>query len=339
MNHLNTNIFNVSHNNIRMLWIEDLPGGIEEIDLNSNSINTDGLLNVWPDTLLRINLAFNPFFSLEQVASWPSRLVSLNLSNTNISGILQCWNLPETLQSLNISNTNITSINRFPTALKELIACRTRIRILPEICNHEIETIIVSNSSLSNWGLPFYWGKSLKHLDLNSNLISFFPENFPGTLEFINLSQNRIQHLPKNSKFTGALKMMHLNSNRILEIPNWILEMKNLKFSIQNNCLLKRPMTINCITDSYQWIGTKYLVSAKIIGHSWRIRKIKEFLRTLYRTLKIKDELLSVAMHPKRSRQLGTLSSEWNQVPVLHPHEPPTVLPPKMYPPFAELAQ
>jgi hypothetical protein len=249
---------------------------------------------------------------LEQINNWPSRLVTLNLSNTNISGVLQAWNLPETLENLNISNTNITSINRFPRSLKELIACRTRLRILPEICNHEIETIVVSNSMLSNWGLPFYWGKSLKYLDLNSNLISFFPENFPGTLEFLNLSQNRIQHLPKNSKLTSALKMLHLNSNRILEIPNWILESKHLKFTIQNNCLLEPPMTTNCITASYQWIGAKYSLSARVIEHVWRARQMKQFLRILYRTAMVKYELLIVAMHPKRSRQLGTLSSEWN---------------------------
>jgi Leucine-rich repeat (LRR) protein len=308
MRHLTAKILNASNNNIRNLWEEDLPRDLEELDLNTNIIHSDGLLVEWPTTIVTLNLSYNPLYSLEHVNSWPTRLISLNLSNTNLRGVFQGSYLPETLQSLNVSNTAITRIHKFPRALKEFIALRTELKILPEVCNHVIEKIVVSNSLLGNWGLPYYWGTALKYLDLNSNYLRTTPENLPEGLEFMNLSGNQIQFI---REFPNTLKMLHLNCNRILEIPPWVLKFTALKFTIRDNCLLKPSMTLNCITDSCQWIGARYNVSANIIQRAWRKITLNQFLRTIWRVLRIREELLTVAMHPKRASQFQDISSEW----------------------------
>jgi Leucine-rich repeat (LRR) protein len=313
ISHLRVKVLNASHNRIRNLWHEDLPRDIEEVDLNTNDIRNDGLLSIWPDTIKVLNLSCNPIFSLDQVDSWPSRLVSLNLSNTNLTGLFQGGFLPETLESLNISNTGVTRIHRFPKGLKEFIAIKTSLKILPEVCNNSIEKIVVSESTLMNWGIPIYWGKSLKHLDLNYNAIRDIPDRLPETLEYLNLSGNVIQQFPENCNLPKSLKMFHINSNRILKIPAWFLELKNVQFTIRNNCLIQPVLATNCLTDSCQWIGDTYIASASSIQKPWRIRQIKRLIRTINRTSFLREELLARAMHPSRATRFHDISKEWLQ--------------------------
>jgi hypothetical protein len=304
LGHLQATTFIASHNYIRNIWIDDLPIGITELDLEDNSLRSDGLLEEWPNSILKLNLSHNRIYSLEQTDRWPSRLVSLNLSNTNLSGVFQAGYLPDTLEFLNISNTRVSRIHKFPKALKEFIASKTQLKILPEVCNHLIEKIVVSNSGMTNWGLPYYWGKSLKFLDLNSNGINKFPENLPEGLEFINLSSNSIQEIGGLPK---SVKIIHLNYNRILKIPEWF----DAPFTIQNNCLLEMPTIGNCLTASYQWIGTEYTSAASLIQRAWYKRRLIRIIRTLYRNARVKSELLAQAMHPDRALVFEGYSKEW----------------------------
>ena len=311
MNHLRVKVLNASHNSIRNLWHDDMPRDIEDLDLNTNDIRNDGLLDVWPDTIKVLNLSYNPIFSLDQVDVWPSRLISLNISNTKLSGVFQGGFLPETLESLNISNTGISRIHRFPKGLKEFIAVKTSLRVLPEVCNDSLEKVVVSESWLMNWGIPIYWGKSLKYLDLNYNSLKDIPDGLPETLEYLNLSGNLIQQFPEKCNLPNSLKMFHANSNRILKIPAWFLEFKKMQFTIHNNCLIKPVLTTNCLTDSCQWIGNKFISSAISIQKIWRIRLLKRLIRTINRTLALKDELLANAMHPSRATRFQDISQEW----------------------------
>jgi len=304
LGHLQTAIFNASHNYIRNIWIDDLPIGITELDLEDNNLRSDGLLDVWPNSILKLNLSYNKIYSLDQTSMWPNQLVSLNLSNTQLSGVFQAGCLPNTLEYLNISNTKVSRIHKFPKSLKEFIASNTQLKILPEVCNHVIEKIVVTNAGMTNWGLPFYWGTSLKYLDLNSNGINKFPENLPEGLEFVNLSWNSIQEIGDLPK---SVQTIHLNYNRILKIP----EVFHPFFSIQNNCLLEMPTIGNCLTASYQWIGLKFEVAARTIQRVWYKRKLIRIIRTLYRNTRIKSELLARAMHPDRALVFQDFSNEW----------------------------
>lgn len=307
LGHLQTSFFNASHNFIRNIWIDDLPRGITELNLEDNDIRSDGLLGDWPNTITTLNLSRNPIYSLDQVDNWPRALRSLNLSGTQLRGVFQAGFLPDTLEILNISNTGISRIYKFPKGLKEFIAVNTDLKILPEVCNHVIEKIIVTQAAMINWGLPFYWGKALKFLDLNSNKIQKIPENLPEGIEYINLSGNRIQHF---SQIPKSVETIMLNSNRILEIPPWFYTI-NAKFAIQNNCLIEIPVIANCLTASYQWVGAKYHRGAISFQRVWYKRKVLQIIRIFSRTARIKWELLSVAMHPSRVLVFQDVSSEW----------------------------
>jgi Leucine-rich repeat (LRR) protein len=308
LSHLQASIFNASNNFIRNVWIDDLPQGITELNLEDNDIRSDGLLEDWPNTIVTLNLSKNPIYYLDQVDNWPRGLRSLNLSGSKIHGVFQSGFLPDTLEYLNISNTGISRIHKFPKGLKEFIAVNTDLRILPDVCNHVIEKIVVTQAAMTNWGLPFYWGKSLKFLDLNSNRIQKVPEYLPEGLEYMNLSANRIQYF---SQIPKSLQTIMLNCNRILEIPPWFYTM-DAKFGIQYNCLVEIPVIANCLTASYQWIGTKYHIGASSFQKAWYKRRVLQIIRILSRTARIKWELLSVAMHPSRVMVFQDVSREWN---------------------------
>lgn len=299
MSHLTAKIFKASGNYIHNLWIDDLPHGVEDLDLEGNQIRSDGLLEEWPNTILNLNLSRNPIFSLDQVDIWPTRLVSLNLSYTSLNGAFQSGILPDTLEILNISFTDVSRIHKFPKNLKEFIAVSTNLRILPETCNDSLEALVATQSYISYWGLPNYWGKSLKHLDLNTNRIALIPSNLPETLEFLNLSSNRIQQIHYDPNLPSGMSMCHLGSNRILDIPKWFAK-TSTKFTIQNNCLTEVPIIANCLAASYQWNGFKHSTAASSIQKSWRARKIRGLMRSLKRTSLVKWELISRAMHPDR---------------------------------------
>ena len=299
MAHLTAKILKASGNYIHNIWLDDLPHGVEEVDLESNQIRSDGLLEEWPNTILNLNLSRNPIFSLDQVDAWPSRLVSLNLSYTNITGAFQSGILPDTLEILNISSTDISRIHKFPKGLKEFVAVSTNLRILPETCNDSLEKLVATQSFLSYWGLPNYWGKSLKHLDLNTNRITLIPNNLPETLEFLNLSTNRIQQIHYDPNLPSRLAICHLGSNRILDIPKWFANSLT-KFTIQNNCLTEVPVLANCLTASYQWNGIKHGYAAGSIQKSWRARAWRHLVRPLRRTATVNWELIGRAMHPDR---------------------------------------
>jgi hypothetical protein len=313
ISHITAKNFNVSNNNIFVLWNDDLPQGIEDFNLENNDLKCDGLLVDWPNSILHLNLSGNPIYSLDYVSTFPNRLISLNLSNTCLQGVFQAGMLPDTLESLNLSNTGVKHIFKFPKNLKEFIAKATNISIIPEFCNDAIERITVSQSFLTDGGLPNYWGKSLKFLDLNCNFIETVPANLPAGLEYMNLSTNKIQHLPFFPVIPETVQMIHLNSNRIFKIPEWFHKTR-AKFTIENNCLTSSPMTINCLTDSYQWIGFKYISAARFIQEAWRKRQLKQFLRIVYRNTLVKYELIAKAMHPKRLGQFENISAEWQLV-------------------------
>ena len=322
--------FNVSNNYIFVLWNDDLPQGIEDFNLENNQLKCDGLLVNWPNSIRHLNLSGNPIYSLDYVSTFPNRLISLNLSNTRLNGIFQAGVLPETLETLNLSNTCVKHIFKFPKNLKEFIAIATNISIIPEICNDAIERITVSQSFLTDGGLPIYWGKSLKFLDLNCNFLETVPANLPAGLEYMNLSTNKIQQMPNSLVIPETVQMIHLNSNRILKIPEWFQKTR-ARFTIENNCLTSFPMTINCLTASYQWIGFKYISAARFIQGAWRKRQLKQFIRILYRNTLVKYELITKAMHPSRACQFENISAEWHQLVNPQPQPPGPALPPKIY--------
>ena len=300
---------NAKWNKIQILWEETMPAGIEELDLEGNTILNDGLLTDWPDSIKVLNLSRNNLYSLEAVIHWPLNLRVLNLSRTLLT-ILNCADFPESLEELDISYTDIPSITSFPVNLKKLVAERTLIRSFPPRCPDSLETFIFVGTiaKIGKKALPNYWGKSLKHLDLNSNGLRQIPNSLPETLEYGNFSNNLIREIPR---LPLGLKLVHLGNNRILEIPPWFSDRGEMKFTIHNNSLVEIPTHRNCLLAYPQFVGERYFSAAKKIQRTWRRNKIPPPLRTWMRTKIIKYDLLALAMSPERAGKFEDISPEW----------------------------
>jgi len=303
---------NVSWNFIRLLWEENLPLGLEEINLEGNQITSDGLVADWPDTIKVINLSRNVLCTLNHVIHWPSSLRSLNISRTNITS-LDTTSLPRSLQELDISYTDVEFLQSFPPLLKKFTAESTRIQKLPRSCPDTLETFIFigTRTTVQRKTLPTLWGKSLKYLDLNSNRLGAFPEGLPEILEYANFSNNCIQEIPPREKFPRGLQTLHLGRNRIRQLPSWFSELHKMKFTIQDNFLTVHPDYSHCLYSYQQYVGAVYEDAAKKIQSAWRRQKISSPLRTWRRMAAIKYDLLALAMCPERAGKFEDISPEW----------------------------
>ena len=305
----------VSWNAIRVLWEEELPAGIKTLNLEGNHIGSDGLLQVWPNSLETLNLSQNQLMSLSDVMHWPTSLRVLNLSSNQIEGVLNCRHFPPSLEELDISFTNIISIVEFPPNLKVFTAISTCLQQLPSKCPDSLVKCTVSNTrALKRNGLPNYWGASLEHLDLHNCRLREFPRNLPPTLQFLNLSKNRIERICPQEKFPPNLSTIHLGSNRIFEIPNWFSRNSKLRYTIQNNLLTTIPSSANCLIAVPQIIGQRYQTAAQRIQTRWRAYKMGSPFRCWYRISVLKHELIAVAMCPERAGKYEDISPEWGYV-------------------------
>jgi len=294
---------NASRNLIRILWDEDMPAGVEELNLEMNYILEDGLLTNLPGTLTHLNLSRNPLRSLREIQNW-GNLRCLNVSHTGIYDTL--CPLPDTLEELNISHTAISHISRLPVNLKSLHADSTSLRMLPWRCPTGLETLVASRGKLRNGGLPHFWGLSLKTLDLNCNYLTEIPRNLPESLQLLNLSYNSIVYI--NREVPKSVGTLHVGKNRILEEPKW-LSRRGLVYTIHKNHLTEIPRHPNCLSNFGQWVGGKFLDSSVKIQRSWRRSRLRQPLRTWRRISKIKEDLIALAMIPERAGRFESISN------------------------------
>ena len=303
---------NLSWNYIRVLYEDHLPTGIQNLDLQGNQIQSDGLLQVWPNSIEQLNLSRNNFYSLDEVFNWPNSLRVLNLSRTNLES-LNCSRLPESLEELDISHTFIKTLSKFPSNLKRFNAIYVELKSLPFRCPDSLEEFVFSftRHSIQRRMLPSYWGKSLRILDLKGLGIKNIPTGLPDTLENANFSNNFIQEIPSGEKIPSSLKFLHLGKNKIRVIPSWMFLRTNLKFTIQNNFLTEFPKSSNCILSYSQWVGEIYTEAARKFQKAWRIQRIPPAIRTWKRVRTLKYDLLALAMCPERAGRFEDISPEW----------------------------
>jgi Leucine-rich repeat (LRR) protein len=299
-------------NYISVLWDQALPRNLEELNLEGNVITTDGLLTDWPHSIQVLNLSRNHFWTLEHVMTWPTNLRVLNLSKTELTRI-DCSALPDSLEELNISHTNITQISTFPPFLKTFVAEFTWINTFPKRCPDTLEkfVFVLTRKPVKMNCLPSFWGKSLKHLELNSNGLLRIPNSLPNTLEYANFANNAIQEISPIEKFPTGILLLHLGNNRIREIPPWFADRPKMKFTIHNNCLTEIPKSPNCLMALQQFVGETYYRAAKKIQAVWRRKKIPPPIRTWKRMKTLKHDLLALAMCPERAGKFEDISPEW----------------------------
>jgi Leucine-rich repeat (LRR) protein len=299
-----------SWNNIRVLWDEELPRNIRELNLEGNRINSDGLLPAWPNTLHTLNLSNNRITDLKSVLHWPTSLRKLNISYNDIQGVLNCAEFPPTLEELDISFTGITSIVEFPPNLRVFTAISTGLQSIPSKCPDSLVKLIISNARIVR-KIPTKWGNSLEVLELHNVRLREFPRNLPPTLFHLNLSRNCLRSFCPRENFPRNLELLHLGDNRITEIPRWLSLFPRLRYTIQNNLLVEIPRDPNCLIASPQLIGFKFTNAASRIQRKWRKYKMSSPFRVWYRVSRLKEELFAVAMCPERAGKFEDVSPFW----------------------------
>lgn len=301
-----------SNNKILALWDENMPQGIEEIDLQDNCINSDGLLVAWPPTLKIINLARNPLRSLDFTELWPNALRELDLSFTHLR-TLDCRPLPHTLQTLKLSFTDIESIHVLPEGLLHIEANHTPLSYLPRRMPNGLQRAEFAHTSLRSTGLPTFWGTHLRSLLLSRTNLTQWPKGLPSSLEVLNLSRNRLQEICTESQFPEALCILNLTMNNIRVIPSWASKKRKTLWILTDNCLIgDLPIPDHQILDAAdQWDQPLHSASADCIQRSWRLARLRRRLKAWRRMAILKEDLLALAMCPDRAGKFEPISEGW----------------------------
>jgi len=310
IHHTSYKTVNASWNKIRVLWDEELPREIQELNLEGNYLTSDGLLPVWPNTIQILNLCNNRIMDIGFVARWPSALRVLNLSSNHIAHTLSFRNFSRSLEEVDISFSEVTCVLDFPPNLKVFTAISTPLQQIPSKCPDTLVKLNVTHARHLQ-GIPSYFGNSLEVLELHNVRLRKFPRNLPDSLKFLNLSRNFLQEFCAREKFPPNLELLHIGDNRIMEIPNWLQLFTNLRYTIQNNLLLEIPNSRNCLIAHSQLIGENYMAAARQIQRKWRKYKMTSPFRVWYRISRVKQELLALAMCPERAGKFEDVSPEW----------------------------
>jgi len=291
---------NLSSNRISVLWNDNFPDNVEELDLHSNRLLDDGLLSVWPDSIHTLNLSFNLFTSFSSILHWPLHLKHLTISHTMLEGPLPI--LPDTIEVLNISNTYISSIQHLPANLQTLDASRTILVALPYRLPENILHVNISECKLKNSGLPKIWGSKLQQLNLRYNRLKSVPHNLPETLLDLNVSNNFISEISK--PIPNSVECFNISSNHLRVVPSWLFHRRHLKSILHFNHLIDIPIGDNIIASFGQWDEEKYAKAANVISRNWRRLRLRRRLRAYYKNSQLKFPLLDHVLEPERIERL-----------------------------------
>lgn len=278
----------LEQNELRRLEIDVPMPNLETLTAELNKIRYIDL-SVYLTALHTLNLRKNRIESIDFLLYMPS-LKHLDLSFNKIEVLDK---LPSTLQTLNVSFADIEIIqSRLPQGL--------------------IDVSFVGNS-LKMGSIPLNWGTCLKRLNLCDNLLTEFPKRLPDTLEELHLQNNQITEIP--SKLPENLKVLNLSMNKIRSVPSkmnvrlQILALSNNQIS-QDFSKEKVNWTTHLIAQS-NWNEQEHHKAQNCMRKCWKRYLLKVRCRHIYRTRKIYDELMTVALHPDHILQTDLFSPEW----------------------------
>jgi len=165
-------------------------------------------------------------------------------------------------------------------------------------------------------GLPFDWGVRLRILNLSNNRLKEFPSNLPDSLEQLHLQYNLIELVPS---LPSNLQVLLIGHNKVKDVvftqrktPLTYVQLTNnqLTFSILEHQMSTHNFTwAKTVDESDNWYNPHYIVASRMIKRVWRRYRLKKTLRTWLKTARVKEELISIAMHPSRYGQFEDLAS------------------------------
>jgi len=155
--------------------------------------------------------------------------------------------------------------------------------------------------------------RTLRSLNLRANRLSMVPTELCERLvdlEFLNLSENRIQYLPENISSLARLRTFRLQSNELTELPDGIGRLPLLtELRLEHNHLERLPgaigklSTVKTLTLSYNQLtelpmsmaGMRCLESLDVSENPLAYDELPEFIHTL-------NELYAL-LHSKTKRR------------------------------------
>ncbi len=120
--------------------------------------------------------------------------------------------------------------------------------LITELDLSNVERYSSSLSKLENILELIFSLKTIKKCDLRFNHLVKIPAVLNNSIEYLDLSYNKIIKLPNFSKFT-SLKTLNLKSNRLRNLPESIGLIKSLEnLNLRNNMLAKLPSSISSLS-------------------------------------------------------------------------------------------
>jgi Leucine-rich repeat (LRR) protein len=305
----------MENNDIRVIFSEYLPLGIQILEAGGNRIHNDGIPFDWPESLESIALDYNSITDAEGIR-WPAGLKKLYLH----SNPLKTWPpaLPDGLQVLSLNKTDICDVMPLPLGLKQFFIRGARVRQLPPCLPDSLEVVIAANNFLRSSRLPSYWGNSLKQVNLSKNSLISFPKGLPDSVQVLCLDGNKITEIPAG--LPENLRMLFLRKNKLRVItiearanPLHLVAVDDneLTVSVRDYQKNTKVQWARSVTEGGNWNQEIHHAAQKTIRQKWRVYRLQKRLRTLKKTAIVREELQQVSMHPSRAGRFENISSDW----------------------------
>lgn len=204
-----------------------------------------------------------------------SKITSINLTGNKLKEIPEnLFNKAENLENIILSNNNLTTLHPKQFAnnsnLKSVVINSNNILTLDKDTfknNPLLESIEMSNNNIKI--LPeglFSNNKKLNTLYMPYNEIESLPEDiFTGTkLEFISLSNNALQELPKSIGLE-SLNKLYIGTNKINKLPAELNKSKKLKvLDISSNLIeeVQKDILINIAENNGEFFASDNLIKS-----------------------------------------------------------------------------
>ncbi len=299
----------LNKNYLRYIPFEKIPGSVKHLSLDQNKLKRLEI-DVPMVNLQTLSAEMNDIQFIE-FAVYLNALHTLNVRKNNVSNLEFLDSIPQ-LKHLDISFNDFETLNRLPATLETLKASFCNISMTASRMPSSLVELHLNANFLKNGSLPLFWGTNIRYIHLGENSLTEFPKRLPDSVEYLYLQNNKITEIP--DKLPSNLKVLNLGMNHLRKLPSKTnVHLQTLILS--GNHLtqdLSKPISWSAYTIAESnWNTEKYHVAQKKIKKCWKRYLLKIRSRHIYRSRRIYDELMMIALHPDHILQTDAFSPEW----------------------------